>query len=73
MSNTETSIILSNVCQKILVFSLLFLLSNVEYISNQCFQDKMETKMPKLILLETISEIWKYQCLFFMFSLLRFI
>ena len=31
-SNTETSIITSNVCQKIVVFSLLFLLSKVENI-----------------------------------------
>ena len=32
MSNTETSIITSNVCQKIVVFSLLFLLNNLKYI-----------------------------------------
>ena len=27
--------------RKLLIFSLLFLLSNLKYISNKCFQDKM--------------------------------
>ena len=39
----------------------------------KCFEDKMWIKLPKWIFWETIFEIWKHQCLSFMFSLLRFI
>ena len=56
--------------RKLMIFSLLFLLSNLKY---KFFEDKMSIKLPKWIFLETIFEIWEHQCLFFMFSLLRFI
>ena len=71
--NYGSSIITSNFCQKFFVFSLLFLLSNLKYISNKCFQDKMWFKMPRWIFWATSFKIWKHQCWFFMFSLLKFI
>ena len=33
--------------RKLLIFNLLFLLSNLKYISNKCFQDQMWTKCQK--------------------------
>ena len=51
-----TSIIKSNVCQKIVIFSLLFLLSNLKYNSNKCFQDKMWIEMSKWIFWESNLE-----------------
>jgi hypothetical protein len=59
--------------RKFLILSLLFFLSNLKYISNKGFQNKMWIKMAKLFSGETIFQICKHQCLFFMFSLLRFI
>ena len=47
---------------KLLIFSSLYLLSNLKYISNKCFQDKMSIKMPKWCFWETIFGIWKHQC-----------